>query len=411
MHLAHRLRGVAAAVALAWPAMAAAQYDQCRPVFDASPPAINACSDARRVSLALVGDILLHAPLQRRGYGEGFDAVWGAATPFLRGADIAYANFEGASAEGYRLSGPARDPGPVFDGSVYSSYPLFNYHPVVTRDLRAAGVDIVSTANNHALDRLSAGADATLRALQSAGIATAGTVARGAPRDFTAVTPSALGRIVWIACSYGTNGVPDPHGQVLLCFNDREELLATMRAQAARRDVAAVIVTPHWGDEYAPRPNAAQTALARALVAAGATAVIGTHPHVVQPWEVLAGPAGNVPVIYSTGNFVSGQPSLPRETGMLVWMELCRAAPGSDLTADPAGALRPRLTVARAGWVPLRMARTGSGPRLMAADTTGITAHAAPARDLIEGLVPGRGMAARLVCSASPAGALAVALQ
>jgi len=90
-----------------------------------------------------------------------------------------------------------------------------------------------------------------------------------------------------------------------------------------------VIVTPHWGKEYKPEPDRAQRALARRLAAAGATAILGSHPHVLQPWEVLPGAGGRETfIIYSLGNFASHQPELPKRSTMLLYLGLTRPPGG-----------------------------------------------------------------------------------
>ncbi|ROT98464.1 CapA family protein [Histidinibacterium lentulum] len=381
------LRGLLAGLGLALVAGAAeAQWAQCRPVFQAVPPAMNACAGGPRVSLAVVGDVLLHRGLQVQGYARGFGSVWDAAVPFLRSADIAIANLEGPTAPGILRSGGQRaDPGPVFDDTVYSSYPMFNYHPRVIGDLKAAGVDLVTTANNHALDRHAIGADLTVAELRRAGMAFVGTAPSEGPRVFTAESRTPLGTIVWIACTYSTNGIQDRAGQVLSCYEERAALLALVAASSARPGVAGVIVLPHWGNEYQTRAAQTERALARDLVAAGAVAVIGTHPHVVQDWELLSGRGIAAPVIYSTGNFVSGQVGLERQTGMLAWLTLCRgqAAP---------------LAVERAGWVAMRMARTPEALQLIIADQAGVAEAALPSHRIIESRVPGRALMPRLEC-------------
>ncbi len=388
---------LAALTALCLGAPASAEALVCRAVIEHTAPPINACIGKDTVRIAAVGDVLLHRPLQARGYNsdKGFHGIWRAAEPLFRAADIAYANLEGPVAPGItRAFNRVRDPGPVFDNRVYSSYPMFNYHPRVIADLKAAGVTLVSTANNHALDRGSAGADLTIRALRQAGLPYTGTIPAGAPRVFVTYTPTKLGRIAWIACSYSTNGIADRRRQVLMCYDDRAELLALVGREAQRAEVAAVIVTPHWGYEYQHSPNRNQRALARQLVAAGASAVIGTHPHVVQPWEYLKDPSGrNALVVYSTGNFVSGQVTLARRTGVMAWVELCRAAPPRNLET----ATRSRLAVSRAGWLPLVMARTAAGPELTLAwgSSKGALAQA---RALVAKHLPKGQLTPRLAC-------------
>lgn len=356
---------------------------QCTPAPEAAPAPLNACGGGARVTVASVGDVLLHAALQRRGYAEGFDAIWGRAAPWLESADIVTANLEGPAAAGVARGGrPADDPGPVFDGVVYSGYPQFNYHPSAIDALRALGVDLVSTANNHALDRGTRGVDATLAALAARGMAHTGTIARGAPRDFATRLDTPLGPVAFIACSYDTNGIADPGRQVLLCHRDRAELLALVRAEAAR---GAVIVLPHWGVEYSHRPTSRQRALARDLAGAGATAVIGAHPHVVQPWETVEGAAGvQVPVIHSLGNFVSAQGALARRTGIIVRVELCRGSRGRPVAAG-------------AGWVPVMMLWTPRGPELYR-PRPGADAGPGAARALVERLIPGRDLSVAAQC-------------
>lgn len=344
------MKGIFLAALMALPALAApaGAQESCRPVPEALV-ALNTCEGGARVSLMAVGDVLLHQPLQWRGYARGFATIWGAAEPYFRAADLVVANLEGPTAPGLLRSGQrVADPGPVFDDAVYSEYPLFNYHPSVIDALREAGVSLVTTANNHALDRGPAGLGATITELERRGMPFTGTIRPGAPRDFATRMRTPLGEVAFIGCSYDTNGINDPQRQVLLCHAERAELLALVRAGVARG--AGVVVLPHWGQEYSHVPSRTQRDLARDLVASGAMAVIGTHPHVVQPFEVIEGPAGRALVAYSTGNFVSAQVELPRATGIAVWAEMCSTG----------GTMR----LAGAGYLPLQMDFAGTDPVL-----------------------------------------------
>ncbi len=251
-------RGLNLLAALACLAAAPARAE-CRAVIEPVAQTVKACLGDERVTIAAAGDVLLHRPLQRRGYadGDGFRGIWRPAEPFFRAADIAYANLEGPIAPGItRAFNTVIDPGPVLDDRVYSSFPMFNYHPVVIDALRVSGITLLSTANNQALDRGSIDIDLTIAALEKAGMAFTGTIRAGAARDFVTHTDTPLGRIAWIACTYSTNSIADRQSQVLTCYDDRQELLALIAAQAERSDVAAVIVTPHWGHEYQHSPNA-----------------------------------------------------------------------------------------------------------------------------------------------------------
>ena len=373
------MRMVPILIALVWGQALGAQ-GVCAP--RALPP-VNACTGTAHVSLALVGDVLVHQALAWRGYQRGFASIWGAAIPLLSAADLTIANLEGPVAPGLTVGGRrVADPGPVYDGVVYTEYPAFNYHPVLIAELRAAGVDIVTTANNHTMDRGAAGVEATLAALDAAGLRHSG--AHRAREPFAALrVQTALGPLALIACTFGTNGLADPHHQVPLCYDDRAALLALIAREGAQG--AAVIVLPHWGQEYTLDPDAAQRRLARELVAAGAIAVVGTHPHVPQPWEVLQGPAGLVPVIHSTGNFIAAQPPLERATSLMAWLDLCRGGTG--------------IVVGGAGYVPLQMEFDGADPSLTL-PRPGMGQRAEAGRALLARLIPGRDLSSMTDCRA-----------
>lgn len=337
------------------------------------------------MSLTFVGDVLLHKQLQQQGYKQGFVSLWKEAVPFLQEADIAVANLEGPVAVGITRSGrQVDDPGPVFDDIVYTSYPMFNYHPSLLADLKVSGVDLVSTANNHSLDRFSIGADKTIEALKSAGHAYTGTIQKGAPRQFTTVLPTKLGPFAFISCSFSTNGIIDKHNQVLMCYDDKSELLNEVRKLGVDPKIACIIVLTHWGVEYQYRPAAKEVALSNELAAAGATAVVGTHSHVIQPWNMVKTNRGVVPVIHSTGNFVSGQPILPRQTSMIARLELCQ----NDKTKLGAWSKHGQVVVGEAGWTAARMQRTTTRTLKMALNPAS-SDYTKKSLDLIENLVPG----------------------
>ncbi|MCP5039271.1 MAG: hypothetical protein GY945_16895, partial [Rhodobacteraceae bacterium] len=178
-------------------------------------------------------------------------------------------------------------------------------------------------------------------------------------RDFVLHQRSNAGTIAFIACSFSTNGIADPHRQVLMCYSDRAELLALVRREAANPDVAGVIVLPHWGQEYRSQPDANQQALARDLAAAGATAIIGTHPHAVQPFTLLDGQGATVPVAYSTGNFIAIQDVMPSKVGAMALLDLCQGQGSPGLVAENFGWIAMQMEFSpEAYWLDIAPART-----------------------------------------------------
>ncbi len=292
----------------------------------------NACRPGTKVTIAAVGDVLLHGPLQVQAYSspEGFSSLWKDVQPLFARTDLTYGNLEGPCADGHTTSGTTRDPGKVFDGRVYSSYPQFNYHPSLIGALKGAGFDVVSTANNHALDRRGAGADRTIENLASAGLPFTGTRAStNMDAPWYALTEANGVKIAWLACTFSTNGIPDPKNQVLSCYEDRSTVISTITALRNRSDIDAVIVTPHWGNEYQHTPQPQEKKLAHDMLDAGATAVLGGHPHVVQPWEKYTTTDGREGfVIYSLGNFVSGQSGLAKRSALVLYLGLTKGEDG-----------------------------------------------------------------------------------
>jgi len=387
--LAGRALGTAVALALLAPSLAANGAEtrfSCRMPKDLVISAIGEDDEPREgrppmirfsrpfsaekvLTVAAVGDVLLHDRLQKIAAKrpDGFAELWADLTDLLSAADVTYANLEGPAARDVAPGGrPAKEkPTSRYDGYVYRGYPTFNYHPQLAEALKAGGFDVVSTANNHALDRHALGVDRTIEALEAAGLKYTGTRHRERPEaPWYAVTQvkSALGthNIAWLACTYGTNDIRDKHKQVLYCYRHREVVLRTIRDLAARDDIHAVMLTPHWGLEYRHWPTRKQRALAHDAIEAGATAVIGSHPHVMQPWERYVASDGREGlVIYSLGNFVSNQLGVPRRSSVIALL---------GLTPDPAR--EDKLGVVAARFVPIRMnLKTGAGGVRIAAET------------------------------------------
>ncbi len=323
-----------------------------KPVTSPAAISFKSCAEpAKTLTVAAMGDVLLHDMVQKWGaqQKDGYAGLFRPVEDIVKAADIAFANLEGPAAEGVASNGKeVRPPATLYDKSVYKGYPMFNYHPSIVTDLKNAGFDILQTANNHSLDRHQLGADRTIDAIKKAGLAFTGTRHRenmNAPWHTVTPVKAAGGsfNIAWLGCAYGTNEIPDRANQVLNCYAHSQQIVAMVKDLAAKPDIHAVIFVPHWGAEYQHKPDARQTALAREVLDAGGTAVIGTHPHVIQPFEKYTTKDGRETLIaYSLGNFVSNQIGLPRRSTAILLLGL---VPGSS----------GKLAIANLGWVPLWM--------------------------------------------------------
>ncbi len=334
------------------------------PMLTFSTPVI----EGQALTIAAVGDVLMHDPLQAfaAGQPDGFGALLARVADLLQGADITFANLEGPAASNlYNTGREAKEPATRYDGRVYSGYPMFNYHPTLVTDLKAAGVDVLLTANNHSLDRQALGVDRTIEAIKASGLAHTGTRHRDAmTAPWYTLTSASVGTatysVAWLGCTYGTNEIPDRHDQVLFCFDDREEVLATIRQLAADPAVDAVFLAPHWGREYRHDPTDRQRKLAIDALEAGATAVIGTHPHVLEPFETYRTSDGRDTLIaYSLGNFISGQSSLARRSSVILLMALMPNAKTG------------KLSLADVRFIPTEVVPEGGGYFVEAIDRSG----------------------------------------
>lgn len=240
----------------------------------------------RPVRLAAVGDVSPGSALAAvRTHGPAWH--WSRVGAWLRGRDVVVANLETAV------------------GTGGTPWPAKNYHflssPATIRAMaRSGGIDVVTVANNHAIDYGRTTFVSGLRTIRQTGMLTAG----GGATLAGALKPAIIERGGLKIAVLGFDGYPP---FAYRATSQRPGLApATARAitgavQAARRQADIVVVYVHWGTELRTRPGAKQKALAKAALAAGADVVLGAHPHVLQPIVTYAG--GRL-LAYSLGNFV-----------------------------------------------------------------------------------------------------------
>ncbi len=248
------------------------------------------------LTLAAGGDVIGDRKVGDFIDSEGGQAALSGVAPLLGRADVAYVNLES----------PASDQGsPDPDKDV-----VFRGRPQLVTGLQAAGVDLVSLANNHALDWGEAALADTIARLSAAGIGPA-----GAGEDLAAARKPAVMQVNGDRAALLAYSLILPAGfaagQERAGINpgrpDQQRLLEDIRA--ASLEYEWVIVSIHWGAEYQSAANADQRALAHRMVEAGADVILGHHPHVIQGLEIYR----NALIAYSLGDFVFDHRS--RETG------------------------------------------------------------------------------------------------
>jgi poly-gamma-glutamate capsule biosynthesis protein CapA/YwtB (metallophosphatase superfamily) len=246
-------------------------------------------------TLEAVGDVLLHNNVYNKAKNNNtydFKPMFEEVKPYLSNADITIANSESIVG--------GEDIG-------VSTYPSFNSPYEIADALKDAGVDIVSMANNHTLDR---GADAIHNAhsyWDNLGILYTGSYDSQEDKDKIRIIEKNNIKFSFLSYTYGTNGIPVPKGkEYFVNLINEEEIKKDI--QEAKKISDVVVVSLHFGNEYERMPNDFQKKIAQLCADEGANIIIGHHPHVLQPVEWIDGANGNKAiVIYSLGNFISAQ--------------------------------------------------------------------------------------------------------
>ena len=257
-----------------------------------------------RVRLTFTGDIMLHEAQTHVCFNHTLSQV----RPHLQSADIAIGNLE------------------TVMGGKFSDFPLFSAPDTFGYALRDAGFDLLSTANNHALDQ---GVDGLLRSLDflhGIGIGTFGTYQCREARDTILIREAGGISFAFLAYTFSTNGQPIPAGQEYLVNLMHEDLIRSDIAQA-RQLADIVIVMPHMGNEYELFVRQEFKDWAMLMLDAGADVVVAGHPHVVQPmgFVQIAGESRRGFIAYCLGNFVSSQREVHTDAGVMLNLYFERA--------------------------------------------------------------------------------------
>ena len=264
----------------------------------------------REVSFLAAGDNLIHGLIYYSGdQGAGsysFDRMYERVSDEISSADIAYLNQE-TICGGTQLG--------------LQSYPTFNSPYEILDSVAAAGFDWISTSSNHSMDVGEEGILSQLSHLEELPqlIQTGTNASADEAKEYKVIEKNGV-KIGLLSYTYGLNGFALPDGkEYLVNLIDEDRIREDMKELNQISDVQ--VVSMHWGVEYQFEENEEQRALAQLLSDEGADVIIGTHPHVLQPMEVLKGEEGNETlVMYSLGNFVSAQDVNSRMLGgMAKW--------------------------------------------------------------------------------------------
>ncbi len=266
--------------------------------------------DLAQVTFAVAGDVIPHEPARAAaaaaGEGEqGWAALFSDVADVFEGADFGFVNLETPVAPEHSRGTKAF----LFDAPVE-----------LPAALKASGIKIVSFANNHVMDQGWAGFAESREHLKEAGLEFAGTSDNAVTAWQPVITEANGIKVGWLGMTRWLNGNrnPDKDDQPHVNFYPypgeangapgADEATVLKAVKAARAQCDLLVVSVHWGIEYATAPRPEDVDLAHKMMEAGATVIVGAHPHALQPIETYRTQDGRDTVIfYSMGNFLSNQ--------------------------------------------------------------------------------------------------------
>lgn len=263
-----------------------------------------------QVSLIAVGDNLIHNTIYESAKIKNefdFKPMLADIKPLIKQYDLRFINQE-----------------TIIGGSELglSSYPAFNSPYEVGDAVVDAGFNLISLANNHTLDRGEKAIKNTIKFWENQPVFYSGTAVRNVSH-LKLFNKNNI-KFAFIAYTYGTNGITLPEGKEYLAnvYSNRK---ARYDISSIRKLVDVVIVSMHWGEEYQDYPSSTQKDQAKYLAKMGADIIIGHHPHVIQPVEVIKTEERDTFVMYSLGNFLSDQKGIDRLIGMAVGVDIYKS--------------------------------------------------------------------------------------
>ncbi len=262
------------------------------------------------VSFAVAGDVIPHEPVRAAaaagGDGvQGWTALFSDVSDVFHRADFGFVNMET----------------PVAPAHSHGSKPFMFDAPVALIDaLKASGIKLVSFANNHVMDQGWPGFAETREHLKAEGMLFAGSGDTAADTWKPTIVEANDIKVGWLGMTRWLNGNRNPDKDSLPHVNffpypgesggatGADEAAVLDAVKAARAQCDFLVVSIHWGVEYATTPRPEDVEAAHKMLEAGASVVVGHHPHVLQPVETYRTADGrNTVIFYSLGNFLSNQ--------------------------------------------------------------------------------------------------------
>lgn len=284
---------------------------------------------AKTVTMLAVGDNLIHSTLIEYGQQPDgtydFTDIYSYLQDDIQSADIACIQQETIF---------------ITDPAEYTNYPAFGTPAEMADSLAEVGFDVVCHASNHALDKGQTGIDDTVAAWNKhPEVTMLGIHESQEDADEVAVVEKNGIKIALLDYTYGLNGYVAANDYTVDQIDEdhKDRIINQVTQAKALSDI--VVVFMHMGNEDQLYASEEQKQWAQLFADQGVGLIIGSHPHVVEPTDVLTGSGGNkMPIFYSLGNFVSSQKDNFNMLGGLAHVTITKDETGtyvSDFSMDP----------------------------------------------------------------------------
>lgn len=282
------------------------------------------------IRLSFCGDLILLRDAVENGYNEttgsyDYAPMFQEVAGYWKSANLAVGVFEGPMAGGEK----------GYSTSCYGDgIPLhLNFPDTFAKNIKDAGIGLVTTANNHLLDMGVEGAMRTLDVLDRVGLDHLGSYRNAQERGSVKMRMVRGKKIAFVAYTYGSNGYKEdfflsPESRHLTRFlakpgstnleTCREQVREDfMRIRAEHPDL--IVVLPHLGTQFAHTADDCQKYWTDVFIEEGADVIMTSHSHAVQPIEWRKKEDGrNVLVAHCPGNFVNSYTAYDGDASMLV---------------------------------------------------------------------------------------------
>ncbi len=266
------------------------------------------------IKILFSGDLILLEDQVKNAYdGEKYDFgdIFEYTEKYISGADLAIGVFEGPAAgaeKGYSV-------GNYDDGKSLS----LNFPDEFVQSVKNAGYDLVTTANNHLLDKGISGALRTLDVLDSFGLDHIGSYRNASEKETVKILSAGGIKIAVLAYTYGSNGYSEDDllsgglsyiTSVLVPpksvnFEKVKASVIGDIGKAKKEEPDLIVILPHMGEQFLDEPDDYQKAWNDIFIGAGADIVLNDHTHSVQPVDIFGENGKNKLIVNCPGNFVN----------------------------------------------------------------------------------------------------------